>query len=318
MLTVFTSPKPFAGHIGTIQRNAIGSWLALAPDIQVIVIGDEDGVAPVAREMGVVHIPEVERNDLGTPLVSSIMALARERADHPLMCFVNADIMFLDDFLPSTARVASRFDKFLIVGQRWDLRVDENLDFSTDWRKNLRLRLKTNGRLHPAVGSDYFVFARDQFPSVPPFALGRAGWDNWMIFAGRSMHVPVVDASQAITAIHQAHDYSHLPGGQPHHRLPESKANLLLAGGRLAIFTLKDASWREDRDHLRRITPADVGIAPWLASGATALFGTGPLGIMVGHVLHPVQTSRRVTAGLRRRARRLLNGGQPPALGKKE
>ncbi len=29
MLTLFTIPKPFAGHIGLIQRNAIASWTLL-------------------------------------------------------------------------------------------------------------------------------------------------------------------------------------------------------------------------------------------------------------------------------------------------
>ena len=26
MLTIFTTPKPFRGHIGIIQRNALKSW----------------------------------------------------------------------------------------------------------------------------------------------------------------------------------------------------------------------------------------------------------------------------------------------------
>lgn len=29
MLTIFATPKPFQGHVGIIQRNAIGSWVRL-------------------------------------------------------------------------------------------------------------------------------------------------------------------------------------------------------------------------------------------------------------------------------------------------
>ena len=31
--------------------------------------------------------------------------------------------------------------------------------------------------------------------------------------------MPVIDASATIPVIHQDHDYSHLPNGQPHYRL---------------------------------------------------------------------------------------------------
>jgi hypothetical protein len=31
-LTIFAVPKPFEGHIGMIQRNAIRSWKGLRPD----------------------------------------------------------------------------------------------------------------------------------------------------------------------------------------------------------------------------------------------------------------------------------------------
>jgi hypothetical protein len=41
-------------------------------------------------------------------------------------------------------------------------------------------------------------------------------------------------------AIHQNHDYSHLPGGLPHYNLPESSENAALAGGAVNLFTILD------------------------------------------------------------------------------
>jgi hypothetical protein len=73
-----------------------------------------------------------------------------------------------------------------------------------------------------------------------------------MIYHARTLHIPVVDASSSITAIHQDHDYSHLPNGQPHYRLPESSENLRLAGGRRTIFTLHDADHRTQEGQLQR------------------------------------------------------------------
>ena len=62
LITFFSAPKPFTDpHIATIQRNAIKSW-TLLPDVEVILLGEETGLAEAARELGVKHIPNVERN----------------------------------------------------------------------------------------------------------------------------------------------------------------------------------------------------------------------------------------------------------------
>jgi hypothetical protein len=42
MLTLFTTAKPFRGHIAVIQRNALQSWRALNPNIEVSIYDDRD------------------------------------------------------------------------------------------------------------------------------------------------------------------------------------------------------------------------------------------------------------------------------------
>jgi hypothetical protein len=249
LLTIFSAPKPFTNpHIATIQRNAIRSWTMLGPEVEVILLGQETGLSEAAAELGVRHLPEVERNANGTPLVSSMFDLARRSSDAELLCCVNADILLLPEIVTQAGRVreliaAGRRDaSFLIVGQRWDLEVSEELDFSPGWDERLRRRAQQQGKLHRAAGSDYFIFPRQSYTHMPAFAIGRAGWDNWMIYAGRSAGWPVIDASQSITIIHQNHDYSHLPGGLPHYNLPETDENVRLAGGKRAILMLSDAS----------------------------------------------------------------------------
>ncbi len=103
-----------------------------------------------------------------------------------------------------------------MVGRRCDVDVTEPLDFSTpDWRERVRSVARERGKLRPAQWIDYFVFPRGLLnQQVPPFAVGRPGYDNWLLWKVRSMRVPVVDATQVVLAIHQNHDYSHHPGGQ--------------------------------------------------------------------------------------------------------
>ncbi len=244
-LTIFTAPKPFTNpHIALIQRNAIRSWLSLGPQVEVILLGEETGLAEFAKECGVKHLPEVGRNLNGTPLVSSMFALARQHSTSPLLACVNADILLMPDVIAGALAAAQQARQFLMVGQRYDLEVREPLEFAPGWPERLRQRTLTQGKLHRASGSDYFIFPRDCFAEMPAFAIGRAGWDNWMIYAGRQKGWPVIDATPSIMIIHQNHDYSHLPGGQPHYKLPETFENIRLAGGKRTIFELRDANRR--------------------------------------------------------------------------
>jgi hypothetical protein len=253
-LTIFTAPKPFTHpHINLIQRNAIRSWQHLGEDVDVILIGDEPGMAEFAVETGLLHLPDVARNQLGTPLVSSIFSLARQATTAPSLAYVNADILLTPQSLEISRQVYCLAKQFLIVGQRYDLDVQQPLDFNPGWDTQLLEEIQQRGRLHPPAGSDYFIFPRDCFTNLPPFSIGRAGWDNWMIYDARLQPMPVIDATASIPVIHQDHDYSHLPNGQPHYRLPESSENTRLAGGRRAIFHLEDADYTFQDGQLKRI-----------------------------------------------------------------
>ena len=80
-LTIFTAPKPFTNpHIAVIQRNAIRSWLSLGPQVEVFLMGEEDGLSEFAAECGIKHLPDVKRSAAGTPLVSSMFAMARQHS----------------------------------------------------------------------------------------------------------------------------------------------------------------------------------------------------------------------------------------------
>ena len=240
-LTIFTAPKPFTdAHIATIQRNAIATWTRL-PDVEVLLIGQEAGMTEAAREFGIRQLPDVARNTLGTPLIPSIFNLARQASDSPLLAYVNTDILLLDDLVTSGQAVADQLEYFLIVGRRWDLDVEEQLAFPSDWEIRLAERARTSGHLHRPVGSDVFIFPRACFTDIPDFAIGRAGWDNWMIYHARQQKWPVIDATPAIRIIHQNHNYSHLPGGKPHYNHPESFQNEALAGGATSLFMVLDS-----------------------------------------------------------------------------
>jgi len=251
MLTIFTIPKPFHGHSKLIQTNAIRSWQRLRPACEVILFGDEEGTAEIAAQLGIQHITGIERNEYGTPLVSSIFSLAQERASHNLLCYVNADIILPSD-LPATVKRAGE-GAFLMIGRRWDLDVSEPIDFSNpQWESRLHARCRREGRLHAVSGIDYFIFPRGLYTTVPPFAIGRSAWDNWLVYWARYCRIPVIDATSVITAIHQNHDYGHHPAGAAGvWKGPESIRNVMLMGGWERGLTIADATLRLTPDGLK-------------------------------------------------------------------
>ncbi len=251
MLTIFSIPKPFEGHIGIIQRNAITSWRKLVPACQIMLCGDELGTRQIASELDADFLPDIPRNSYGTPLLDSAFRLANRYAKHDLLCYVNTDILLLNDFLKAVARIP--FKNWVVVGQRWDVNLTELWNFeSPDWEERLSQYVTKFGTLEPPSGIDYFVFPRDSEQSqLPPFTVGRPGWDNWFIYNARRRGIPVIDATQVVTAIHQNHDYHHVP-----HRRgeswegPEADQNRELMGGLNFACTISDATHQLTKDRL--------------------------------------------------------------------
>lgn len=252
MLTIFSTPKSFIGHIKVIQTNAIHSWVLLRPKCEVILFGDEEGTAKIASQLNIRHYVDVEHNEYGTPLVSSMFKLAQERASYNLMCFVNADIILLSDFLPAVKRIQKY--PFLIVGQRWDLELNEPINFNDSrWELQVKTSIAKYGKLHEVRGMDYFVFPRGQYDDIPSFAIGRPAWDNWMVYQARSRKFAVIDATKAITAVHQNHDYAHHPKGKiGAFQGPEAEQNRKLLGRTENSFNINHATWVLTPQGLRR------------------------------------------------------------------
>ena len=242
-LTIFSAPKPFANpYIALTQRNAIRSW-TLLPDVDVILLGEETGLAEAAKEFGVKHLHNVARNDSGTPLISSMFQLTRENSNSDLLCIINADMILMSDFIEAAKQAAKLKEKFVLLSQRWDLDVTQPIDFTGGWTDRLSSMVHGQGQLHRPAGSDFFLFPKSCYTDIPNFTIGRAGWDNWMIYKARTEGWPVIDCTPSVMIVHQNHDYSHLPGGKPHYEHPDTNENIRLAGGEANVrYTIVDAT----------------------------------------------------------------------------
>lgn len=244
-ITLFSAPKPFTDpHIAIIQRNAIKSW-TLLPDVEIILLGQEIGLAEAAREMGVKHIANVARNESGTPFISSMFQLARENSNSELLCIINADMILTSDFVEAAKQAIKLKDKFVLLSQRWDLEVTQPIEFTEGWQHRLSSMVHRQGQLHRPAGSDFFLFPRSIYLNIPNFVIGRAGWDNWMIYKARKENWAVIDGTPSVMIVHQNHDYSHLPGGKPHYEHPDTNENIRLAGGQANVrYSILDSKYQ--------------------------------------------------------------------------
>ncbi len=242
LMSIAAIPKPMSGTIATIQENAIRSWAQLAPHVEVFLFGDlaDEPLVALARETGARLFP-VDVNERGTPRIQTAWQRFRDEAEGRALVFTNADIVF-DTSLPEAARALldSPLDRFLAIGQRIDLNIDERIRFEDRWHVNQWFATAhEKGRAASVVCKDFFIFTPDLYPAgeMPDFLVGRGNWDNWMVDRAHRKGVPVVDVTPVLLAIHQLHGHDHVAGGRRAVYVtgPEARQNQRLAGGRRLV-----------------------------------------------------------------------------------
>lgn len=224
-LSIVTTIKAMTGHFAVIQKNALTSWTRLKPKCQVMVAGNAEGSAQLARDLGLDHIDNVACNQWQTPFLKDIIQKAEKAARHERIMLINADIILGSEFLAAVARAAS--PQTLIIGGRWNIDLTGAIDFGSDsWEQRLKEKVRRQGKLMKGA-LDYFIFPRGFWGTLPEqLAIGRPGYDNFLVYQARKTGRRVVDITGAVTAIHQNHDYSHhRDGWQGVWQGPEARQN---------------------------------------------------------------------------------------------
>jgi len=241
-MIIFTVPKPFRGKYATIQENAIESWLAIKPKPKIILLGNEDGIADIARQKKLLHIIKIKRNKNGTPLLNDIFKQTQKEEDNEVFMYINTDVILLDSPIPVIAILKDTFNKFLAIGRRYEIDINRRMRF-VEMKKIInpaKLRLKSNSWM------DYFIFTRGVFDTIPPFALGRTFWDKWLVWQTLQKQIPVIDIANQMYAIHQTHSYA--MNSKTNFKTvwagEEALENLHLAGGWSHSSTVSDASFK--------------------------------------------------------------------------
>jgi hypothetical protein len=143
------------------------------------------------------------------PQQNSMVETASMIKDVDVVVVINTDIILGNDFVDALELVEGYFDRFLLVGARYD-------SFSSKEYPAFNIsNILQDGALHTYGGSDYFAWRPVGDPAtaaigsrIPPFTYGRGKADNWIVkTAIQNGIVEVVDASTAVFAVHIKHDY---------------------------------------------------------------------------------------------------------------
>ena len=192
---------------------AARSWLAVGAGIEVILYGDSPGTAAACRELGVSHVPDIDVTERGIPYFGAIAAHAAEHARYDLQVYLNCDILLTPHIVRAVKSIP--YPRFLMIGQRIDLAEGVDVDAARLNDTGQLMMMSEEGliSLHTPGGSDYFAFRRGMWNNLPPVVIGRGGYDNALIAYCLQRQIPVVDATLAVPALHQFHDYGHAAGG---------------------------------------------------------------------------------------------------------
>lgn len=252
MLTLLCSPKPFVGEAAWNQINALRSWRAIHPDVQIIMFGVPEGAREAAAEIGAMLVPEFVTSPSGAPSFNAMVAYADQYGRHDLIVYANCDILLNATILRAMQTLQQRFDQFLLVGERLDLADGVIVDVrQPNWTECLHgLASKGNLTTHGPTGADYFGFIRGMWRSLPSVFMGRAMCDQALLHYCLRQRIPVIDGTLVIVNVHQYHGYQHVTGGKDQVFRGNDRESMAKAHGlRHSLPTVADADWRLLRDN---------------------------------------------------------------------
>ena len=195
-----------------IYENTIRNWQLLSPDVIPILFteveqSDRKGIAHFAVQHGWQVLPVPKTSSMGIPILRHMFLEAQKTFNTKFYCYANGDILF-DRNLTDTIRYlqtsahGGHIDKLLMVGRRSNWSIAKGVMLTELAQVG---HYAKNSSLFISEAQDYFLTTRDGYPwtTIPDFVVGRVGYDNWLVVTALTKKIPVVDATETVTALHQ-------------------------------------------------------------------------------------------------------------------
>lgn len=184
-------------------RLAVATWQLALPKTPIVFFGKE---AQELRKTHGVYCREAERNKYGTPLLNKMILWVQDECPNQRYLYINSDIILFSDFASCIEELRHFYPRYLVTGRRTDVKIVGPIALDSPiWEVTLRGCALAQGKLMSACGADYFLFTLGMFRDMPPFAIGRTTFDNWMVYDCLMKAIPVIDVTPRVMSVHQVH-----------------------------------------------------------------------------------------------------------------
>ncbi|KAF9606283.1 hypothetical protein IFM89_024286 [Coptis chinensis] len=216
-VTIFSAPSSFTASVGARQVLAIRSWLALSPDVTVVLFGRDPFLVSLAGALGsrVSVESQIDFTFLGTPFFHSMVA--RAQASHSdVSVLIDPETVLMPDFMPALNFVNKLDHDWLLIATP---SIVPHLPFYLD--EATRHWLQEDGK-HIKLKKEFLVgkqkrshceermlmaWNTGELPLhagvLPPFLYGKGIYNQWVINEALSSDFRFVfDASGAISSFY--------------------------------------------------------------------------------------------------------------------
>ncbi|XP_058102026.1 beta-arabinofuranosyltransferase RAY1 isoform X2 [Magnolia sinica] len=218
-VTIFSAPSPFVGSVGARQALAVRSWLALSPDVVVVLFGQHPSILSFATTLASRVLVEstIDFTFLGTPFYHSMVARSRASSSD-IAVLIDPETILLPDFISALHYTHKLHHDWLLVARprnvsHFPFHLD---DTGKHWLQEDGKQIKI-GKLREFViqkqrwsycGSRVLLaWNTGELPLhagvLPPFLYGKGLHDQWVINEALSSEIRLVfDASESISSFY--------------------------------------------------------------------------------------------------------------------
>lgn len=198
--------------------NAIVSWKKVFPEATLITFDGGTG-NPMIGHRRVNHYN-------GLPLVNEMFGQVYEMSIKGPLLFINSDCILTHSMAGAVAYLSQVKIRWLATGRRSEIEPeDADSVEQASWEEDI-LAKYPDPEMLPSCGADWFLYPRSSFTGckMPPFAIARTCYDNWIIWDAHKRGVKVIDCTNSVTVYHQIH-----PERPTVRRGPLAQRNYMLA-----------------------------------------------------------------------------------------
>ena len=230
LISLVTAFKKFQGNYDRIQKSAMYSWKA--NDLHVIAPNNEvDTKGSCADFPNITIVEGVKRGrELGfatqAPILKDLIEKALPVIDTPMVAFLNADIIVLEDFSKKAETIFNKYgyDVF-ITGTRNDAQFNYYVNNEETYKK-VQSEPKTL-----FSGSDIFITSkfiwRLLVSGMPEFIMGRYCLNDWLYMQAHINKLKKYNCTNFLPTLHPVHGDEHIYQQEKFHgtKSPSSQHN---------------------------------------------------------------------------------------------